>query len=501
MRILTKNNPNAHQHTTHNSSVNSSVNGKTPLQYPQTQQRNMLLTLLLVPTLLTLLGCATLMNPSTQYVPINTDPPNSNFFVNGKDYKTPALLEINNQNAVDSITISRQGYEDATIEFYEGVSPWFYANLLLLPAAPIGMLTDYLTGSIQVVKPDYVSIRMRRSDVNPFFYSYNSDIAIAYPTGTPIDDGDIFLIVAASRGEVDRVVSMVSSPNVEIDQVDSVTGDNALIASVRNRYNDIAVILSNSGININHKNNDGQTALMIAAKQGNLFIVKELLNRGAKINTVDTSGNNELFYATQGGYNGIVDLLLDESSNPNISNNNGNTPLMIASGTSNIYILERLLTAGASPNRLNFEQQTPLTIAITFSNYNVVRRLIQSGADVNIRVGERKTPLIVSSELSSIQTMYLLLLNGANPNTQDNLGNTALYYAVSNSNNQGVSILLRFGALPTVQNNDGLTAVDVAAANNDETLYSLLTGGQELSPSSVSRGIGGVTTPVVIKGN
>lgn len=463
--------------------------------------KGLFLLVLLLPTFFALFGCATLMNPSTQYVPINTDPPNSNFFVNGKDYKTPALLEVNNQNVVDSITISRQGYEDATIEFYQGVSPWFYGNLLLLPAAPIGMLVDYLTDSISVTRPDYVSIRMRRSDVNPFFYSYNSDIAIAYPSDAPLNDGDIFLIVAASRGEVDRVVSMVSSPNVEIDQVDAVTGDNALIAAVKNRYNDIAIVLSNSGININHKNNDGQTALMVAAKQGNLFMVKELLNRGAKLNMVDISGNNELFYATQGGYNGIIDLLLDESSNPNISNNNGNTPLMIAAGTSNLYILERLLTAGASPNRLNFDQQTPLTIAITFSNYNVARRLIQSGADVNIRVAQRKTPLIVSAELSSVQTMYLLLLNGANPDTQDQLGNTALYYAVENSNNQGVSILLRFGARATVQNNDGLTAIDVAASNNDETLYSLLTGGQELTPKSVTTGTRGVTTPIVIRGN
>ncbi len=64
-----------------------------------------------------------------------------------------------------------------------------------------------------------------------------------------------------------------------------------------------------AGIDVNIKNNDGQTALMYAAYNGHKSTVELLLKSGANINVVDKFGDSALSWAAAEGHQDIVKLI------------------------------------------------------------------------------------------------------------------------------------------------------------------------------------------------
>ena len=59
---------------------------------------------------------------------------------------------------------------------------------------------------------------------------------------------------------------------------------------------DCAKSLINGGANINLQDRDGNSALMIACRGGNMVIVKLLIEKGANINLQDSDGNSALMH-------------------------------------------------------------------------------------------------------------------------------------------------------------------------------------------------------------
>ncbi len=64
-----------------------------------------------------------------------------------------------------------------------------------------------------------------------------------------------------------------------------------------------------SGINVNTKNNHGNTALIAAASEGYTEIVECLINAKADINTKNKDGQTALMLASDNGHYEIVVLL------------------------------------------------------------------------------------------------------------------------------------------------------------------------------------------------
>ncbi len=64
-----------------------------------------------------------------------------------------------------------------------------------------------------------------------------------------------------------------------------------------------------AGMDPNVKNDDGQTALMLAAYTGNISTVKLLLENGAYINVVDKFGDSALTWAEAEKHTDIVQVL------------------------------------------------------------------------------------------------------------------------------------------------------------------------------------------------
>jgi len=151
----------------------------------------------------------------------------------------------------------------------------------------------------------------------------------------------------------------------------------------------------------------GDTALMFAARSGDLDSVKLLVAAGADVDDADAWGVSATTLAAHSGFTGIVEFLLEEGADPNAAPN-GFTALHEAIMRRDDRMVEALLDHGASANAplltwtatrrtandWNFTPElvgaTPFWLAARFTQPAVLGLLLGHGADpLVVHHGER----------------------------------------------------------------------------------------------------------------
>ena len=112
----------------------------------------------------------------------------------------------------------------------------------------------------------------------------------------------------------------------------------------------IKVLLIIPNIDVDAKNNIGQTPLMIATIDiGNIDIIIALLEADADPNVNIEGGETLIFIPIRRQERNVVTAFLEADADPNIRNDKGKTPLFVAVETGNIDIVRALLEADADP--------------------------------------------------------------------------------------------------------------------------------------------------------
>ncbi|KAI9648110.1 hypothetical protein NHQ30_002740 [Ciborinia camelliae] len=239
---------------------------------------------------------------------------------------------------------------------------------------------------------------------------------------------------------------------------------------------------------------NGDTALVLAAKWGSKAAVKCLLAHGAKPNQCDETGCTPLFAAT-GQYEASVDVvkllvengadvnlpsgelrctplhgsaqiptnsnvvqfLLSRDAATEVQNAHGLTPLYIASRQNCVFSVKLLLQYGAVVDSCNWDikdrkyGETPLIAAVYFDkgiahNTHVIELLVQAGADINLRAGNSKhTALMVACLKGYDRGVKCLLEQGADEGMRDANGNNALMHAARVGNVHTIMTLAEYG--------------------------------------------------------
>ena len=106
---------------------------------------------------------------------------------------------------------------------------------------------------------------------------------------------------------------------------------------------------------------DGTTAIMLAARGGSLETVTLLFNRGANIHARDNDGDNALMYASYDNRADIVSYLADKNTDIHVRCNQGKDALPIAALYGNIDTALELIARQADARVADDENQTALT--------------------------------------------------------------------------------------------------------------------------------------------
>ena len=136
----------------------------------------------------------------------------------------------------------------------------------------------------------------------------------------------------------------------------------------------------NAGFDVNLRDPNHWTPLMIAAFNGSEKVAILLVNHGADINATDRDGYAPIHWAAYNGYQNVISLLLRKGVRANVTSNAGMTPLLQASAMGHVQAVAVLLRNGADPNLTANDGVGPLLKAVANVHLNVIDVLVRAGA-------------------------------------------------------------------------------------------------------------------------
>ncbi len=117
------------------------------------------------------------------------------------------------------------------------------------------------------------------------------------------------------------------------------------------------------GYDIDERDADGFTPLMIASSLGKTDFAAFLINNGADVNARSKSGLTALHRAAQAGSTAIIQLLTEADAFIDLPDNDGMTPLMVAVMANKFFAVDLLIKRGAVLSFRNAEGRTALWLS------------------------------------------------------------------------------------------------------------------------------------------
>ncbi|WJX33891.1 hypothetical protein P8452_22057 [Trifolium repens] len=122
-------------------------------------------------------------------------------------------------------------------------------------------------------------------------------------------------------GAVEGNIKLESPPETTMENIE------ALLEAARyNDMDDVASLTSN-GVPIDSKDDQGRTALHMAAANGHIDIVEYLISRGASLNSENVEKNTPLHWACLNGHVEAVKKLIMAGANVSVLNSHERTPM------------------------------------------------------------------------------------------------------------------------------------------------------------------------------
>jgi ankyrin repeat protein len=375
------------------------------------------------------------------------------------------------------------------------------------------------------------------------------------------DLGATPLWLAAENGSAEMVKVLLTAG--ADSNATLLTGETIVMNAARSGNANVVRQLLEAGADPNPAVTREQTALMWAASQGHSDVVEALVEYGADVHArtlvrtqfvktekpqdsppayqmwVEQGGNTALMFAARSGDLRSAQFLVEVGSDVNAVSAFGTSPSIMAVHGGNAELLNYFLASGADPDNAA-SGHTALHAAVLRGNYDAVKTLLDHDADVEAKVvsatpSRRQsteyhfhialagaTPLWLAARFAEPEIMNLLVENGADATTINNVsypsqrlgeafvteeGDISVLMAAVGMGHRRMTvswgsadrragrthrdresaileasvIAVQAGADLNIKNADGQTALDYAKARNYDTvvLYLLGAGARE----------------------
>ncbi|XP_065626457.1 potassium channel AKT1 isoform X2 [Quercus suber] len=180
-----------------------------------------------------------------------------------------------------------------------------------------------------------------------------------------------------ARGRMDLPLSLCFA---------ALRGDNLLLHQLLKR-----------GLDPNESDNNGRTALHVAASKGSENCVLLLLDYRANPNSRDSEGNVPLWEAMLGGHETVIKLLLD--SGANLQFGDSGQFACTAAEQNNLNLLKEIIRYGGDVTRSKMDgTTTALHVAVCEGNIEIVKFLLDQGADIDKPDSDGWTPRTLADQ-------------------------------------------------------------------------------------------------------
>ena len=225
-------------------------------------------------------------------------------------------------------------------------------------------------------------------------------------------------------------------------------------------------LASVKGANVNAAGPDGTTAIMYAAANNDLELVRTLIKAGANVKLANQLGTSAITEAAIIGSAPVIDALLKAGADPNFRTPDGETPLMAVARSGRVDAAKVLLSAGADINaKETWGGQSAIMWASAQSQADMVKFLASKDAILNdhgkVNQWERKiiqeprpkdmnkggfTPLHYAAREGCVACVENLLAAHAEPDSEDPDRETPLLLALENLHFDTAAVLVKGGA-------------------------------------------------------
>lgn len=327
------------------------------------------------------------------------------------------------------------------------------------------------------------------------------------------------LHVAAFYGHP-LIIELLLQYGSDINALDNFSRTPAHYAALRGQQNALLFLLHNNALM--NGDNEGNTPLHLCCLNGHDACVKALLyfmefsDSELNINVQNNQGETPLHLSFKWAYCDIVQILIEQDADPLVCNRRGQTcydcahnskmvemfsaykresvervrrtsvevtsqdkiigKIITAIADSDIRLVQHYLGIGdenqnvnnyVDVNCHNNQGFTPLQMAVIYGQTDIVKMLIEYGADVSLMTSSKNYTALHLAVQNNMNEIVVLLLNSekCDPNKQDYCGNSALHYACSMGNADVISILLKHGADLGIINKKFISALDLLNKN------------------------------------
>ena len=340
-------------------------------------------------------------------------------------------------------------------------------------------------------------------------------------------DGETVLMTAARAGNVDAV-RMLLDRGADVNARERYKGQTALMWAAAERHPAVVKLLLERGADWKVRSFDretkppklsaassispiprgGFTALLFAAREGDIETTRAMLDGGVDINYGDVDDTTALVVAIMNKRFSLAKFLIDRGADPNVVDASGRTSLYASIDIRNedwstlpnrttddplpsLEVVKALLAKGAAvntplkrplPGRSGMDSgdtvlndgTTPLIRAARTGDATVMRLLLEKGADPKLTTRDGNNALMIAAgvgyrdkntrgtEAEALEALKVAIGAGLDLKLANRQGETALHGAASRGADTIVQYLVDHGADINAVSRQGFTPLDVA---------------------------------------
>ncbi|MFQ5527434.1 MAG: ankyrin repeat domain-containing protein [Thermoanaerobaculia bacterium] len=228
------------------------------------------------------------------------------------------------------------------------------------------------------------------------------------------------------------------------------------------------------GIDVDQRGRNGATALLVAARKGNLPLVQRLLKEEPAVDAPDDFGATPLMTAVLDQNQPIEEALVAAGA----KRGKAEALLIRAAAQGDVDKVGELLEAGAEVNVVGSRERSAVLEAVRYGRQAVLDQLLAleppREPDLELTGPKGNTPLMIAAAAGRVGMARQLIEADVKIQTQSRDGHTALMLACRRGQTEVVALLLAEGAQVDTRRRDGRDALLLAVENGDPRIAELL---------------------------
>ncbi|KEG14357.1 putative ankyrin repeat family protein [Trypanosoma grayi] len=223
---------------------------------------------------------------------------------------------------------------------------------------------------------------------------------------------------------------------------------------------------------INSVEAGGFSALHFAAFNGDLDMINMLLEFRPNLELKNYDGNTPLIMAAKMRQHKAIKLLVDAGADVNFRTPTGGTAAHFSASMGHVDTVRYLVELGADIMHENCETGTLLHWAAHSGDADCIGAMLyEFKIAIDAKDAHGGTALFTALYMKQVEAAEFLLEHGADPQLLvEGDHSTPLHIAVEHANTECVKLLLSFGANPHAANKSGDTPVSLAEKSKNEAM-------------------------------